>query len=99
MEIDPAGGAVCWNVEDFPVDCAAWGDPGGAALGRNYEQHRAFATRSLVCTRCQGSARSIGRPVEPGRLIGSADHTRFSFYNAFLPMNIERYYDFWNRGT
>lgn len=25
MEIDPAAGAVCWNVGDFPVDCAAWG--------------------------------------------------------------------------
>lgn len=33
MEIDPAAGAVCWNVDDFPVDCAAWGAfTGQAAL-------------------------------------------------------------------
>jgi hypothetical protein len=33
MVIDPSGGAVCWNVGDTPVDCAAWGDfTGQAAL-------------------------------------------------------------------
>lgn len=26
MNVDPAGGAACWNVGDTPVDCAAWGD-------------------------------------------------------------------------
>ncbi len=36
MEIDPAGGAVCWNVEDFPVDCAAWGDFTGQAAIEAY---------------------------------------------------------------
>lgn len=33
MNIDPAGGAACWNVGDIPVDCVAWGHfTGQAAL-------------------------------------------------------------------
>jgi hypothetical protein len=26
MNIDPAGGAACWNIGDTPVDCVSWGD-------------------------------------------------------------------------
>ena len=29
MNIDPAGGAACWNVGDTPVDCVSWGDFSG----------------------------------------------------------------------
>jgi hypothetical protein len=36
MSIDPAGGAVCWNVGDTPVDCAAWGDFTGQAALQEY---------------------------------------------------------------
>lgn len=29
MNINPAGGAACWNVGDTPIDCVAWGDFSG----------------------------------------------------------------------
>ncbi len=29
MNIDPAGGAACWNVGDTPIDCVSWGDFSG----------------------------------------------------------------------
>ncbi len=36
MKIDAAGGAVCWNVGDTPVDCAAWGAFTGQAALAEY---------------------------------------------------------------
>jgi hypothetical protein len=36
MEIDPAGGAACWNVGDTPVDCVSWGDFTGEAALEEY---------------------------------------------------------------
>ena len=36
MEINPAGGAACWNVGDTPVDCVAWGDFSGQAALQTY---------------------------------------------------------------
>jgi hypothetical protein len=36
MNIDPSGGAVCWNVGDTPVDCAAWGAFHGQAALEAY---------------------------------------------------------------
>lgn len=36
MEIDPAGGAACWNVGDTPVDCVSWGHFSGEAALEAY---------------------------------------------------------------
>jgi hypothetical protein len=36
MNIDPSGGAVCWNVGDTPTDCASWGAFHGQAAIEAY---------------------------------------------------------------
>ena len=41
MEIDPAGGAACWNVGDTPVDCVSWGAFTGEAKLQAYSESNA----------------------------------------------------------
>jgi hypothetical protein len=46
----------------------------------------------------EDTSREQGRYADAQKEIKLPKYEAWPNYNAFLPMNIERYFDYWNRG-